>query len=149
MAEWVKGSFEISTDKSKLNPEIIFEFLKESYWANDRSYSQVINSIKNSFCFGMYENGIQVGFARVITDYTTFAYLADVFVIKPHQGKGLGKWLVNMILNNEALKDITSWLLLTNDAHLLYEKVGFMQYPYPERVMMKNAKLIKKSDKKS
>lgn len=66
MAEWVNGSFEILTDKSKLNPEIIFEFLKESYWANDRSYSQVINSIKNSFCFGMYENGIQVGFARVI-----------------------------------------------------------------------------------
>jgi len=73
--------------------------------------------------------------------------LADVFVIKSHQGKGLGKWLIEVILNNEDLKNVTSWLLLTNDAHLLYEKAGFTQYPYPERVMMKNAKLLRKSDK--
>ncbi len=147
MKKWIRDSFEISTDKSKLNLEVIFQFLKESYWANDRTYSQVANSIQNSFCFGLYENNIQVGFARVITDHTTFAYLADVFIIKSYQGKGLGKWLMEVIFNNEELKNVTSWLLLTNDAHFLYEKVGFMQYPYPERVMMKNAKSLKQIDK--
>lgn len=146
MTKWVKDNFEISTDKSKLNLEVIFQFLKESYWANDRTYSQVVHSIQNSLCFGLHENGIQVGFARVITDYATFAYLADVFIIRSYQGKGLGKWLTEVIINNEDLKNITSWLLLTNDAHFLYEKAGFMQYPYPERVMMKNAKLLKQTD---
>jgi len=137
MTNWTKDNFVISTDKSKLDPELIFQFLQKSYWAKDRTYSQLINSIKNSLCFGMYENNHQVGFARVITDYTTFAYLADVFVLSTHQGKGLGKWLIDTIFNDEEVKHITPWLLLTNDAHSLYEKVGFVQYSDPTRVLIK------------
>lgn len=121
--------------------------MKESYWANDRTYSQVVTSVQNSVCFGLHESDIQIGFARVITDYITFAYLADIFVIKSHQGKGLAKWLMEVIFHNEDLKNVMSWLLLTNDAQFLYKKSGFIQYPYPERVMMRNNKLLKRIEK--
>lgn len=138
---WIKNDFEISTDNARLDIDMICRFLKEeSYWANDRSPSQVIDSIKNSLCFGLYEKGTPIGFARVVTDYATFGWLADVFILKSHQGKGLGKWLIEVIFNHDSLKNVVSWLLLTNDAQGLYEKVGFAEYPYPQRVMMRDAK---------
>lgn len=141
MTQSVKNGFEISTDKSRLNPEVIFQFMQASYWASDRTYNQVVNSISNSLCFGLYKNNIQIGFARVVTDYVTFAWLADVFIDQSYRGKGLGKWLMKVIVDNEELKNIASWLLLTNDAQGLYNKVGFVKYPYQERVMMKNPRL--------
>lgn len=138
MMRWKKNSFEISTDKTMLNREIICQFLREkSYWATNRSQSQINDSIQNSLCFGLYEKEIQIGFARVVTDYVTFGWLADVFIIHSHQGQGLGKWLIEVIFNCDELKNIVTWLLLTNDAHGLYEKVGFAEFPYPERVMIK------------
>lgn len=102
-----------------------------------RSLKQIAESIKNSFCFGVYDIDKQVGFARVITDYSTFAYLADVFILSAHQGKGLGKWLMEIVFSAEELKNISTWMLLTNDAHKLYHQVGFIEFPYPKRIMIK------------
>lgn len=137
MTNWNRENLIISTDKSFLNPEIIYQYLKESYWAQARTYEQVLESIRNSLCFGMYENKNQIGFARVITDNSTFAYLADVFILPSHQKMGLGKWLMEVIFNKEELKNISSWMLVTKDAQDLYKKFGFMEFPNPERVMMK------------
>lgn len=138
---WKKAEYAISTDNERINLTTVYQFLKSTYWAKDRTLQQIENSIKNSLCFGMYEQENQIGFARVITDYTTFGYLADVFILPPYQKQGLGIWLLDTIFNMEELSSITSWVLLTNDAHKLYERVGFVEFPYPERVMMKNAHL--------
>ena len=135
---WKKNTFTISIDNEKINISTVYEYLRSSYWAKDRTLQQVESSIKNSLCFGMYENNSQIGFARVITDYVTFAYLADVFILPSHQQLGLGKWVIDTIFSIEELKNISSWLLITNDAHKLYDRVGFVEYPYPERIMMKN-----------
>lgn len=139
MTIWTRENFLISTNKENLNLEVIYQYLISSYWGKDRTREQVNESIKNSLCFGLYDKASQIGFARVITDYSIFAYLADVFVLPSYQGKGLGKWLVDTIFEVEQLKKITKWLLLTNDAQKLYERVGFEQFPYPERVMIKNS----------
>lgn len=137
-----KSGFIISTDKDKINLPTVYEFLKTTYWATDRSFQQVEDSIKNSLCFGVYDQTNQIGFARVISDYTTFAYLADVFILPSYRNRGLGKWLLDSIVNIELLKNVGSWLLLTNDTQQLYEQVGFVTYPYPERVMiLKSRKL--------
>ena len=137
-----KSGFIMSTDKNKINHTTVYEFLKTTYWAADRSFQQVEDSIKNSLCFGVYDQTNQIGFARAITDYTTFAYLADVFILPSYRNRGLGKWLLDSIVNIELLKNVGSWLLLTNDTQQLYEQVGFVTYPYPERVMiLKSRKL--------
>lgn len=138
LKNWKNNTLTISTDKEKINIATVYEFLSSSYWAKNRTVQQIESSIKNSLCFGMYENISQIGFARVITDYATFAYLADVFILPSHQKLGLGKWLIDTIFNMDELKNITSWLLITHDAHKLYDGVGFVEYPYPERIMMKN-----------
>ena len=137
MSNWKQETFVISTDKEKLNFDVIYTFLSNSYWASTRSLEKIVESIKNSFCFGVYDVDKQIGFARVITDYSTFAYLADVFILSSYQGKGLGKWLIDVIFSTEELKRISTWMLLTNDAHKLYHRVGFMEFSYPERVMIK------------
>ena len=129
-------SITISTDKRKLNVAIIYENLSNSYWAKDRSEDQIITSIEKSTCFGVYDGDMQIGFARVITDYSTFAYLTDVFIIKSHQGLNLSKWLVDMIMNYHELLDVPTWMLLTNDAQGLYEQFGFIVFPFPERIMV-------------
>ena len=140
MSDCKQENFSISTDKEKLNIDIISTFLSNSYWASTRSLKQIVESIKNSFCFGVYDADGQIGFARVVTDYSTFAYLADVFILHSHQGKGLGKQLIDAIFNTEELENISTWMLLTNDAHALYHRVGFIEFPYPEKVMIKKLK---------
>jgi len=130
------AGFTISTDKNKINLTTVYEFLKTTYWAAERTLQQVEDSIKNSLCFGVYDETNQIGFARVITDYTTFAYLADVFILPSHRNLGLGKWLLNAIVNTELLKNINMWLLLTNDTQKLYEQVGFVTYPDSDNVMI-------------
>lgn len=137
MQTWQRDNFLISTDQKKLNYEMIHQFLCTSYWAQDRSVDKVIKSIKNSLSFGLYENDKQIGFARVITDYSTFAYLCDVFVLPSRRKLGLGKWLIDVILSAPNLQNVVTWMLLTTDAQKLYEQVGFMTFPYPERAMVK------------
>ncbi len=107
----------------------------ESYWAKNIPVAVVEKSIEGSFCFGVYHQGRQVGFARVITDHATFAYLADVFIVQEYRGKGLSKWLMETIMNNPALQGLRRWLLATMDAHGLYAQFGFAPLDKPERIM--------------
>ena len=135
-----KDGFVISTDPERLQPEVILGYLvNESYWAANRTEDQMRAAIENSLCFGLYRSGEQVGFARVVTDYSTFAYLGDVFILPDLQGRGLGKWLMEIISAHPALQGFRRWVLATRDAHKLYEKYGFTSLKHPERWMEKAA----------
>ncbi|REJ79337.1 MAG: N-acetyltransferase [Acidobacteria bacterium] len=138
--EWEKNGYSISTDREQLQIEVIHEYLsEESYWARERLRAETETAIENSLCFGVYEGGSQVGFARVVTDFATFAYLGDVFILPGHQGKELGKWLMEVIIGHPDLQGFRRWVLATRDAHKLYEKYGFTGLKHPERWMEKAA----------
>ena len=130
-----KGQYLISTDKARLDIKVIHGFLSNSYWAKNRTLKTIKISIKNSLCFGLYFKGRQTGFARVITDYATFAYLADVFILEEHRGRGLSKWLMEVILNYGEIQNLRRWFLATKDAHKLYEKFGFTSLKEPDKLM--------------
>ena len=138
-----KNDFVISTDKLKLDIEVIHGYLyNESYWAKNIPVDVVKKSIECSFCFGLYHNNKQtlpacqqVGFARVITDHATFGYLADVFILENYRKQGLSKWLMETILNHPDLQDFRRWMLATRDAHGLYVQFGFKPLEKPERFM--------------
>ncbi len=122
--DWVDGDFRISDDKTLLCMDRVCEFLSKSYWANQRSREKVELSIGNSICYGVYHGDQQVGFARVVTDYATIYWLCDVFIDEEYRGRGLGKKLVQCIVESEALTGLAG-ILGTRDAHGLYEKYGF------------------------
>ena len=131
-----KEGFLISTDKNKLDVSLIHDYLSnESYWAKNIPVHIIEKSIDGSFCFGIYHSNKQVGFARVITDHATFAYLADVFVVEQYRGKGLSKWMMETITTNPELQGLRRWLLATRDAHGLYARFGFAALDKPERIM--------------
>jgi GNAT superfamily N-acetyltransferase len=132
---WQRDEYTISTDKKRLDIGIIHSFLDASYWAAGRSVETIRRSIENSIPFGLYKGDQQVGFARVITDYATFAWIADVFVLDPHRGQGLSKWLMEVIISHPKLQGFRRWVLATKDAHDLYRKVGFAELKLPERWM--------------
>lgn len=124
--EWRKDEYTISTERARLDLDVIYDFLNESsYWAQGRSRERVERSVAHSLPFGVYRDGRQVGFARVVTDYATFAWLADVFVLDSERGRGLGKWLVETILSHAELREVRRWLLATRDAQELYRRFGF------------------------
>jgi GNAT superfamily N-acetyltransferase len=133
--EWKREGFTISTDRSRLDRPAIHEFLSGSYWAKGIPRSVVDRSIDGALCFGLYDGERQVGFARVITDRATFAYLADVYVLESHRGRGLATWLMEAILAHPDLQGLRRWMLVTRDAHPLYRKVGFTELPHPDRIM--------------
>ena len=126
---------EIDTDRNRLDVPLIHGFLTSSYWAEGIPIDVVRRSIEGSLCFGIYEDGRQVGFARVISDYATFAYLADVFVLESHRGRGLSKKLMAAIVAHPQLQHLRRWLLATRDAHRLYEQFGFQPLAAPDRFM--------------
>jgi GNAT superfamily N-acetyltransferase len=130
-----RGSFLISTDRAKLDAIAIYLYLSESYWAKTRSRDAVERSLTNSLCFGLYEDNKQIGLARVVSDFATFAYLCDVYVLDSHQGKGLGAWLLQAVMSHPELQNLRRWLLATRDAHGLYRKAGFTELKTPERWM--------------
>ena len=130
-----RGEYTISTDKSRLDIEVIHRFLDSSYWAAGRSAETIRRSIENSLPFGVYKGSEQVGFARVITDYATFAWIADVFILETFQGQGLGKWLMEVIIAHPELQGFRRWVLATKDAHELYRRFGFTELKRPERWM--------------
>lgn len=135
----------ISTDKSKLDVGLIHDFLRHSYWAEDIPLAIVQKSIANSLCFGIYADTSQVGFARVVTDYATFGYVADVFIIPEKRHQGLGKKLMAYIMDFPALQGLRRWHLLTRDAQNLYRQVGFDTPSNPEHHMeLRNPGLYKK-----
>ncbi len=130
------GDYLLSTDKSKLQVNYIHKYLsEESYWAKNIPLEIVKQSIEGSFCFGIYKDKQQVGFARVITDYATFGYLADVFVDKDHRGLGLSKELMKFILKQDSLKGLRRLMLATLDAHSLYAQFGFESQEGNKRLM--------------
>ena len=131
---------EISTDKSCLDVEMIHRFLsEESYWAKSRTLEQTKTAIENSICFGAYQGERQVGFARVITDQATFAYLGDVFILDEFRGQGLSKMLMQAVVSHPELQGLRRWVLATRDAHGLYEQFGFAPLKFPERWMERAA----------
>lgn len=135
-----REGFLISTDKSKLNVDLIYNFLSQSYWACDRKKSKIIQSIENSLCFGVYKGNEQIGFARLTTDYTLFAYLADLFIIEEFRGKGLSKWLMEFMMNIPELEEVGNWMLKTKDAHGLYRQFEFEIIKNPEIIMERKIK---------
>jgi GNAT superfamily N-acetyltransferase len=137
------SDYTISTDKSRLDVALIHRFLsQESYWAQNVPLDVVVRSIDNSLCFGVYHGDQQVGFARVVTDQATFAYLADVFVMREHRGRGLSKQLMATISDWPTLQGLRRWVLATQDAHALYEQFGFTALNKPEIFMQR--KLIER-----
>lgn len=127
----------ISTDKTKLDVPFIQDFLKDIYWAAGRTIDEVQTTIDSSFCFGIYLDDVQIGFARVVTDYVVFGYLMDVFIAKEHRGNGYSSILIDAMMNEPVLKNIKIWRLATSDAHFLYEKFGFSALAHPEKMMEK------------
>ncbi len=126
----------LSTDKRLLQTDIITHFLAyQSYWAKDIPKNIVERSIEHSLCFGIYKEQQQVGYARIISDYATFAYLCDVFIVEEHQGRGLSKWMMECIMQHPDLQQLRRWTLATRDAHELYRKFGFCEPEHPENIM--------------
>jgi len=135
--QYRRGEFTISTDPAKLDAGAIHAFLKDSYWAEGIPLHTVERSIRNSLCFGIYEREAQIGFARVISDFATYAYLADVYVLEKYRGRGLAKWMMECIQQYPELQGLRRWGLITRDTHGLYEQCGFTRLAKPEGYMEK------------
>lgn len=125
----------ISTDPAKLDVDAIHEFLKTAYWCSDVPIQIVTKALANSLCFGLYHQGKQVGLSRVVTDYATYAYLCDVYVLEAHRGQGLGHWMVECIMTHPELQNLRRFTLATRDAHGIYAAFGFTALKAPERMM--------------
>ena len=134
--EFWRGEFLISTEPARLDLNVIYGFLTNCYWAKGIPREIVARSIEHSLCFGVYDgSGAQVGFARVVSDFATVAYLGDVFILESHGGRGLSKWLMECMMRHSALQNLRRWILLTRDAHGLYAQFGFAPVSSPERYM--------------
>ena len=127
----------ISTDKSRLNIAVIHAYLTQSYWAANRSIETVQKSIDHSVCFGVYLDDQQIGFARVVSDHTIFAYIMDVFILEEYRGNGYSKQLMHAITTHEDTRNCENWFLRTKDAQGLYTQFGFAELEFPERSMTK------------
>jgi GNAT superfamily N-acetyltransferase len=131
-----RGEFLISTDRELLDLDVIHGFLTNCYWAKGIPREVVARSIEHALRFGIYDGAAaQVGFARVVSDFATVAYLGDVFVLESHRGRGLSKWLMECVMQHPALQNLRRWILLTRDAHGLYSQFGFSPVKAPERYM--------------
>lgn len=127
--QWTRGEYTISTERQRLDVDVIHGYLARSYWAPDRTRERVAQAVNESLPFGLYHHQQQVGFARVVTDHVSIAFLADVFVLEEHRGQGLGVWLVDVATSLPELRRVRRWLLGTRDAHELYRKFGFEDLP--------------------
>ena len=137
--EWRKDGYLISTDKSKIDIATVHRFLSQTYWAEGIPIEIVKRGVDNSLCFAIYRGERLIGFARVITDFATFAYLADVFILPEERGKRLSKWLMRVILDHPRLQGLRRFTLATRDAHGLYAQFGFTPFDKPERWMERHA----------
>lgn len=132
---WERGEYAIDTDPAKLDLDTAHRFIAGSYWAKDIPMATFRRSVQGAICFGVYHGTELVGFARVISDQATIAYLGDVFIAEAHRGQGLSKWLMDCIMAHPGLQGLRRWILLTGDAHELYRKYGFTDLAAPERWM--------------
>jgi GNAT superfamily N-acetyltransferase len=136
--QYEKDGFTISTDRRKLDFALIHDYLaNRSYWSPGIPRRVVEQAAENSLCYGVYAEAQQVGYARVVTDYATFAYLCDVFILEDYRGRGLSKWLMACVLSHPDLQGIRRWSLVTRDAHGLYAQYGFVPVPNPEGWMVR------------
>ena len=133
--ETQRDPFTISTDPARLDIDAICDFLTRAYWANTRPRERTERAIQNSLVFGVYDGDKQIGVARVVTDYSIFAYLCDVFIHEDYRSHGLGKWLIQTIMEHPSLREMRRWVLVTNDAHGLYKQFGFTSIEDPEHWM--------------
>jgi GNAT superfamily N-acetyltransferase len=140
-----KSQYTVSTDKAQFDVEMIYRFLTNCYWAEGVPRDVVQRSIDNALCFGVFDREQQVGFARVITDRATYAYIGDVFILESHRGCGLSKLLMKAIMEHPELQGLRRWSLVTNDAHGLYQQFGFSPLANPQKYMeLVNADVYKK-----
>jgi len=130
-----RGAYTITSDRQRLDVDAIHAFLSQSYWSPGIPVAIVERAIANSICFGLFHGNQQVGFARVVTDRATFAYLADVYVLDAHRGQGLSKWLMEVIMRHEELQGLRRFMLATRDAHGLYRQFGFVPLANPAVMM--------------
>jgi GNAT superfamily N-acetyltransferase len=136
--EWRRDEYLLSTDKSKIDVAAVHDFLSHSYWAENIPLTVVQKSIDNSLCFAIYHEQKLIGFARAVTDFATFAYLADVFILPEERGKGLSKWLMEVIIDHPQLQGLRRFTLATRDAHGLYAQFGFTSFDKPDRWMQRH-----------
>jgi N-acetylglutamate synthase-like GNAT family acetyltransferase len=129
------AQYEITCDRARLDIDAIYGFLSQAYWSTGIPRAVVERAIDNSLCFGVFHQGQQVGLARVITDKATFAYLADVYILPEHRGKGLSRRLMERVIQHPDLQGLRRFLLATRDAHELYAKFGFKPLAAPDRIM--------------
>ncbi len=130
-----KDNFTLTSDPKKIDKEVVYELLLNSYWAHRRNKQIIDKSIENSLCFSVYDKTTQVGFVRIVTDSATFAYLCDIIIEPSYRGTGLGQWVMEHVLNHPNIKDLGRTLLVTKDAHTFYEKFGFDTLESPEKFM--------------
>ena len=130
-----KGAYSVTADRERIDIDAVHTFLSRSFWAKGISKEIVAKSIRHSLCFGVFNGANQVGFARVVTDYSTYAYLCDVYVLEDHRGQGLAVWLMEFVMGHPELQGLRRFQLVTRDAHSLYRKFGFQEPPNPERQM--------------
>lgn len=130
-----KDSFTISTDNNKLDIDAIADMLTRAYWAQGRTREMIARYVQHSLVFGIYDGNKQIGLARIVSDYTTFAWLCDVFIHEDYRGHGLGKWLMQTIDSHPDLQGLRRWILATRDAHGLYKQFGWTLLDHPERWM--------------
>ncbi|MEL6384947.1 MAG: GNAT family N-acetyltransferase [Cyanobacteria bacterium J06626_18] len=136
--KWERGAFTISDRREDLDDDCIYQFLSDrSYWSKGIPRAIVIKALDSSLCFGVFRGKEQVGFGRVITDRATFAYLSDVFILASYRGQGLGKWLVECMMEHSELQGLRRWMLATADAHQLYQQYGFGPLGKPDMLMEK------------
>lgn len=134
--EWQRDEYTISTDPARIDFETVADYLlNHAYWTKGRSRETIARSMEHSENFSLYHGSVQVGYARVVTDYATFAYICDVFVLSSERGNGLGKWLIECMLAHPQLQGLRTWYLRTRDAHDLYRKFGFRELQDPTRSM--------------
>jgi GNAT superfamily N-acetyltransferase len=137
LLETHRDQFTISTDPARLDVDAINDMLARAYWAQGRTREMIARYLQHSLAFGLYDGSRQIGLARVISDYTTFAWLCDVFIHEDYRGRGLGKWLMETVHSHPDLQGLKRWMLATNDAHGLYSQFGWVPLEPPGRWMMK------------
>jgi GNAT superfamily N-acetyltransferase len=133
--EWKQNEFVVSTDPARLDVTAIHAFLTRAYWSEQIPREVIERAVRHSLCFGLFEGNAQIGLARVVTDYATFAYLCDVYVRESHRGRGLGKWLIECVMAHPQLQGLRRFNLVTRDAHGLYARHGFQSLAKPENHM--------------
>lgn len=142
---WQKAGYEVSTDPDRLSLPVIHDFLKTAYWSEGIPLDVLERAVAGSLNFGLYDTEDQIGYARVVTDKTTFAWLCDVFVLEAARGQGLGRWLVGCVIAHPSLQGLRRWMLATADAQPLYRDFGFEIPAEPERLMARHIKDIYKN----